>query len=118
LRVCRSVSHTTSTRQSHAAGGQYMRRIGPLAAAFFEPALGLGMSEHDIEHNIEHNIEQALLRASLEQAGTERAQDRVVEAGVAHTQAQGVFPVQATPPGVGRLPVGQAFHKLQHTHQG
>jgi hypothetical protein len=41
----------------------------------------------------ERYIEQALLCASLKQAGTELAQDRVGEAGIGQVQAQGIFPV-------------------------
>ena len=41
----------------------------------------------------------------------------MVKPRVIERQTQQLLPVQAGPHGVGRLSVGQVFHKLQHAHQ-
>src|SRR5512143_1303976 len=87
-----------------------MSRVGAL------PAPPSNQSESPAP--VQEGVQEQELGLALDQAGTELAQDRVIKAGIGQFQAQGVFPVDAAPDGVGGLAIGEALDVLEHRGQG
>src|SRR5260370_17617046 len=86
-----------------------MRRIGSLPSSCFQPALLLRMGKQ--------SLKQQRFPSSLQQPAAKLTQDRKVKAEILQVQAQRGFAMEPGPQRVGSLPIGKAFHKLQHCHQ-
>ena len=65
----------------------------------------------------QQRFEQQLFGPAREQTAAELAEHAESKAGVGQFQSQGIFPVDAATDRLGRLPVGEAFDKLQDENQ-
>ncbi len=86
--------------------GQHVRAVRTLAPA--------GLEQAELAEPRQHGVEQCLFEPARDQAGSELAQDRVVEPSIGQVEAEGVFPVDPTPDGIGCLSIGQPLGELQH----
>ena len=87
-----------------------MRGVRPLAAPRLE--------QPQRPHSLQEGIQEPRRGVTRDQARAELAQHGKVEAGIGEFKPEGIFPVNATADGLGRLAVGQVFDKLQDTDQG
>jgi hypothetical protein len=93
-----------------AHGGQHMGGIGALGSALTHQS-GIGEPGQS-------KIEQAVSAVTFSEPVTEIAQHAVVETGVVQLQAECVLEIDTTAHGLGRLPIRQIQHVLQHAHGG
>ncbi len=90
--------------------GQHVGGVGALGGALAHQS-GIGEPGQS-------KIEQPVGAAGFGEPVTEIAEHAVVEARVVQLQAQGVLEIDTTADGLGRLPIGQVQHVLQHAHGG
>src|SRR5262249_34291304 len=62
-------------------------------------------------------VEELRLSMPCQQPRAELAEDAVIEARVAKLQAQGIFPIDSTPDGIGGLTVGQSLGVLHDRNE-
>ncbi len=104
----RLTNHFEPVEGAH--GGEHMRRIGPLPPTRCQEFL--------LPTPTEHGVEQERFCTALDQAGAELRQDRGIEAGIGHFEAQDVFPIDPAAHGVRSRAISKPLGELEDRDEG